>query len=37
MGLLTEVLAATGTRISQAQKLTVEDLLTADRLNMPAS
>jgi integrase len=36
-GVLVEVLAVTGTRISQALKLTVEDLLPGDRLNMPTS
>jgi integrase len=35
-GLLIEVLAQTGTRISQARRLVVTDLLT-DRLNMPRS
>jgi integrase len=36
-GLLVDVLAMTGTRISQALRLTVGDLLTGDRLDMPAS
>jgi integrase len=36
LGLLIETLAVTGTRISQARRLIVEDLL-ADRLMMPAS
>jgi integrase len=36
-GLLVEVLAETGTRISQARRLTVADLLPRDRLDVPVS
>lgn len=36
-GVVVAVLAETGTRISQALKLSIEDLLVGDRLNMPTS
>lgn len=36
-GRLVEVLAETGTRISQARRLTVADLLRGDRLDIPVS